>query len=277
MNTIGFILERHSDLCVVSDSPLLDTKILLCHVIECPQENLYLNQQYCLTSRQLLAFNELFRRRLSGEPIAYLTGYKGFWSLNLRVSKSTLIPRPETELLIEKALELPLLENAKVLDLGTGCGAIILALSRERPTWVCTGIEIRRDALGIAEANRASHHVKNVKFLHGDWYQPVLDQKYHLIASNPPYVANGDQHLSNLNLRFEPRSALISGEDGMRDLTHIICKSPEYLLNGGWMLTEHGSEQGQKVRNLYESVGFRDVGTFADLSGLDRVTLGCVP
>ena len=105
MNTIGFILERHSDLSVVSDSPLLDTKILLCHVIECPQENLYLNQQYCLTSRQLLAFNELFRRRLSGEPIAYLTGYKGFWSLNLRVSKSTLIPRPETELLIEKALE----------------------------------------------------------------------------------------------------------------------------------------------------------------------------
>ena len=274
MNTIGFLLKKQSELCVVSDSPLLDTKILLCHVLECPPANLYLNQEYCLTSLQLKTFSNLFRRRISGEPIAYLTGYKGFWSLNLKVSSSTLIPRPETELLVEKALELPLPEDAKIMDLGTGSGAIILALSSERPSWVCTGTEIQRDALTIAEVNRASHNLNNVHFLYGDWYQSVSDQKFHLIVSNPPYVASGDPHLLNLNMHFEPRSALISEEDGMGDLNHIICKAPKYLLRSGWMVTEHGSEQGQKVRNLYYSVGFKGVETFTDLSGLERITLG---
>ena len=277
MTTIGCSLVRHSDLRVVSNSPLLDTQILLCHVIGCPRATLYLNQEYCLTARQLKDFNSLFNRRLCGEPVAYLTGYKGFWSLNLRVSNSTLIPRPETELLVERALELPLPEDAKVLDLGTGSGAIILALSRERRSWVCTGTEIQRDALIIAEVNRASYHLKNVNLLPGDWYKAVTNQKYHLIVSNPPYVANGDPHLLDLNLHFEPKSALISGKDGMSDLKHVICKAPQYLLNKGWMVTEHGSEQGPKVRNLYYSVGFRDVETCTDLSGLDRVTLGRMP
>ena len=276
MTTIANFLKRSEEIAGLSDTPLFDMQLLLCYVLKCSSAELYADTAVRLDPEQQNLLSALFQKRVSGVPIAYLTGCKGFWTLKLQVSEATLIPRPETELLVEIALTLPLPEAATVLDLGTGCGSIVLSLSSERRNWVFTGTDNSTDALKIAETNRKVLKFDNVNFEHGDWYGAVAGKRYHLIVSNPPYVAEGDHHLSSGDLRYEPQKALTAGVDGLNDLKKVIGQAPDFLFELGWLVTEHGSDQGDDVRNLYEEAGFGKIFSHKDLNGLERVTMGCV-
>ena len=223
-------------------------------------------------------FHELVERRLAGEPVAYLTGRRGFWSLDLAVTPETLIPRPETELLVELALErVPEETSARLLDMGTGSGAIALALARERPGAEVTATDRSAGALEVASRNALGHDIANVRFVQGDWYQPVAGARFDLIASNPPYIADGDAHLARGDLRFEPAGALSSGRDGLDALRVIAGGAAAHLQPGGWLLVEHGLEQGAAVRALFVAAGLESVETARDLEDRERVTFGRLP
>ena len=227
-----------------------------------------------LTRVQQDVFFALLARHESGEPLAYVLGEWEFWSLTLRVTKDTLIPRPETELLVELALKLLDSKCAKIADLGTGSGAIALALAVEQPDLKLWATDASAAALLVATENAASLGVKSVVFCEGFWGQALPPGKLDMVISNPPYIAPQDPHLSNDGLPFEPVSALVSEDDGYRDIEHIIIEACSLLESGGWLLIEHGFEQGGSVRALFLASGYSDVVTHQDLSGLDRVTLG---
>lgn len=255
-----------------------DAAIMLAHVLSRPRAWLYAHGDDAVDARTLARFDALLARRALGEPVAYLTGLRGFWTFELEVSPATLIPRAETERLIELALaRMPVEATVRVADLGTGSGAIALALARERPRVQVVATDISVDALAVAQGNAERLEIGNVTFRHGSWCEPLRDESFALIASNPPYIGDGDTHLSTGDLRFEPAIALASGGDGLDAIRAIVRDASSHLLDGGWLLLEHGWEQGAAVRALLASRGFVDVATERDLEDRDRVTLGCRP
>ena len=219
----------------------------------------------------------LERRRL-GEPVAYILGRQGFWSLELEVAPHTLIPRPDTELLVETAMKvLPGGGAASVLDLGTGTGAIALALASERPAWQVTGVDRVTEAVTLAARNAQRLGLGNTVFLESHWFSSIAGQRYELIVSNPPYIPASDPHLMQGDVRFEPSSALVSGVDGLDDIRLIIARAPGHLSSSGWLVLEHGYDQASAVRSLLSAGGFVDVASCRDFGGHERVSLGRLP
>lgn len=254
-----------------------DAELLLCKVLAKPRSFLRTWPEQLLSAEQDEAFASLLARRRAGEPVAYLLGEQGFWSLQLAVSEDTLIPRPDTELLVESALALADATSRRVLDLGTGTGAIALALASERPAWQVLGVDRIEAAVALAERNRQMLNLNNAAFLHSHWFSNLSGGRFALIVSNPPYIAAHDPHLSQGDLRFEPASALVSGEDGLLDLRQIIAQAPGFLDAKGWLLLEHGFDQAQAVRELLTQAGFAAVHSRRDLAGHERISLGQKP
>jgi release factor glutamine methyltransferase len=253
----------------------VDAEWLLAHALGRPRSWLYAHADDTVDAGIRARFAELVERRAAGEPVAYLTRSRGFWNFDLRVTPDTLIPRPETELLVELALaRLPETAGSRIADMGTGSGAIALALARERPRARVVATDISDAALAIARENAAALAIDNVRFGSGSWYSALDDAPFDLIASNPPYVADGDPHLAAGDLRFEPGSALASGHDGLDAIRAIVRDAPAHLVPGGWLLLEHGIAQGAAVRALLCEAGFIDVETARDLEERERVTLG---
>lgn len=257
-----------------------EAELLLLHVLDRPRSWLFAHATDPLAADDQAAFETLLARRVAGEPVAYLTGRRGFWTLDLEVDPATLIPRPETELLVELALErLPPDQALQLADLGTGSGAIALALASERPRAQVLATDASTGALAVAARNAARHELGNVRFAEGghDWYAPLQGVRFDLIASNPPYIASDDPHLEQGDLRFEPSTALASGMDGLDDIRRIVDGGQAHLRPGGWLLIEHGRDQGAAIRALFEATGFVEVQTVQDLEQRDRITLGRRP
>ena len=258
-----------------SDSAALDAEVLLCHCLDKPRSWLFTWPERELAPGAEQQFRELMIRRAAGEPVAYLTGQRGFWSLDLEVSADTLIPRPDTETLIIWALELPLPSAARVVDLGTGSGAIACALAAERPNWSMTATDASAAALQVARRNSERHCAGRLRLRQGSWFEPLGSTSYDLIVCNPPYIAASDPHLQQGDVRFEPDSALVSGDDGLDALRHIAATSGSHLCAGGYLLLEHGYQQGAAVRELLVEAGFDQVATRCDLAGQERISGGC--
>ncbi|HTQ98401.1 MAG TPA: peptide chain release factor N(5)-glutamine methyltransferase [Candidatus Acidoferrum sp.] len=255
-----------------NDTAALDAQILLAHVLGKSRAWLYTWPAHELDAEQSAQYEALVKRAAAGEPVAYLTGKRAFWTLTLDVSPAVLIPRPETELLVELALELGQTLPGPVADLGTGSGAIALALASERPDWQLHATEFSPPALEVARANAQRLQLDNVHCFGGSWCEPLPAPAYSLIVSNPPYIAADDPHLPAL--AHEPRSALVATADGLADLQAIVQQARTRLADGGWLLLEHGWQQGAAVRGLLERSGYRDIVTRQDAGGRDRVTLG---
>lgn len=259
-----------------NNSPSLDAAVLLCHVLDKPRSYLFTWPDKTLTEQQQQQFDALVTRRLAGEPVAYIIGEREFWSLPFKVAPSTLIPRPDTERLVELALEKTATQTGSILDLGTGTGAIAIALASELPHRTVMGVDLQQEAKRLAETNADALNIKNVTFRQGSWFEPV-DQgtKFALIVSNPPYIDENDPHLSQGDVRFEPKSALVAKESGLADIRHIAEKARDYLEPNGWLMFEHGYDQATAVRAILETLGYQEVATEKDYAGNDRVTLGC--
>lgn len=252
-----------------------DAEALLLHALGQPRSWLFAHADDALDMDVQTAFEALVARRVAGEPVAYLTGSRGFWTLELEVTPATLIPRPETELLVELALErLPHDAAIRVADLGTGSGAIALALASERPRARVIATDASADALAVARRNAQRLGIGNVRFEQGDWLAPLADERFALIVSNPPYIEAADPHLAQGDLRYEPATALASGADGLDDIRRIVAGASAHLDPGGWLLFEHGWNQGDAARALLRSAGYAQVFTAQDLEARDRVSGG---
>lgn len=261
------------ELSSTSPSPRLDAELLLTFTLDLTRTQLLINENLPLSEEQQKIILKNLARRKKGEPIAYILGHQEFWSLDFKVTTDTLIPRPETELLVELALQKFSAEDPiSVADLGTGCGAIALAIAYERPSWKVIATDFSASALDVARKNAEDLAVKNISFRQGDWYEAFNKERFDLIVSNPPYVAESDPHLGNL--RFEPQSALQAGPDGLRDLTILIAGAGNYLESKGWLMVEHGYDQGQCVRDIFLTNNFLDIMTVKDFAQLERVTFG---
>jgi release factor glutamine methyltransferase len=271
--TVQELLRGAGDL--PGESARRDAEILLGHCLGKTRAWLYTWPEREVTADQARHYRQLLAERRRGAPVAYLTGRREFWSLPLEVNHHTLIPRPETETLVEWALQLTLPPEATALDLGTGTGAIALALASERPGWRWWALDASEEALAVARRNAARLDLDRIHFTRSDWYQAVAGQRFDLLVSNPPYIETGDQHLRQGDVRFEPRSALVAGQSGMVDLAALILGAPSHLNPGGWLLLEHGFTQGPQVRQLLQAGGFAAVTTRRDMAGLERITGGC--
>ncbi len=276
MATVADLLARAAELAPVSGTPRLDAEVLLCHVLRRDRTWLFTWPDKPVDPDQCRAFDALLARRRCGEPVAYITGEREFWSLTLKVSPDTLIPRPETELLVETALARLGKPRSRILDLGTGTGAVALALAVEQPDWTVLAVDSAPGAVTLARHNAGRLGLANVEVRISDWFASV-DGRFDLIVSNPPYIAEGDPHLRAGDVRFEPVGALAAGPDGLRDLRRIAREALDHLCEGGLLLVEHGADQGAAVRDLFGQAGLRGVETLRDLAGLDRVTLGLKP
>lgn len=259
---------------LASDSAKLDAELLLADLLGVSRTYLATWPERELSATEQAAYRERLARRRGGEPVAYILGEQGFWTLQLACDPSTLIPRPETELLVEQALSLALPGRAEVVDLGTGSGAIALALASERPAWQLLAVDAAASAVALAERNRARYRLDNVTLLVSDWFAALGDRRFDLIVSNPPYIDSGDPHLSQGDLCFEPLSALVAGADGLDDLRRIVGAAPNHLNTGGWLLVEHGYRQAEAVAELFAAAGFAGVAGCRDLNGEPRTTLG---
>jgi release factor glutamine methyltransferase len=254
-------------------TPALDAEVLLAHVLSVGRAQLRSHPEEAAHERAD-PYRALIERRARGEPLAYLTGTREFWSLPVCVSRAVLVPRPETELLVERALALRAAAEGHVVDLGTGSGAIALALARERPHWQVTATDLSRDALAVARANAVQLELTRIDFREGSWFAPLAGARFDLIVSNPPYVAADDPALEDPALAHEPRLALTPGADALRCLREIARDAPQHLTPGGWLLLEHGADQGVAVRAELVLAGCRYVRSQRDLAGHERITEG---
>lgn len=258
-----------------SESPSLDAAVLLCHALDKPRSYLLTWPEKELTDEQWIDFNRIVERRLKGEPVAYIVGEREFWSLPLKVSPSTLIPRPDTERLVEVALDKTFEQQGAILDLGTGTGAIALALASELPNRQVIGVDLRPEAQQLATHNAQQLNLLNATFRHGSWFEPIDNgMKFALIVSNPPYIEENDPHLTQGDVRFEPITALVAEDEGLADIRFISTHAIDYMEKDAWLIFEHGYDQGQAVRQIMIDLGYCDVTTEQDYGGNDRVTLG---
>lgn len=286
VSTLARALQPPADV-PTGDLPDLDVlreaESLVLRALGLPRSTLYADPDRLLSERERAKVQEWLERRSTGVPLAYLTGGREFWSLEFEVSPAVLVPRPETELLVERALRagdaLEREGNAlpRVLDLGTGSGAIAIAIAHERPGWRISAVERSTAALAVACRNASRHAVANLELLHGDWFTPVSGRRFDVVVSNPPYVSADDPLLGGDSLRHEPREALTPGTDAFRDLSHLIDEAPRHLERGGTLLLEHGARQGEALRRILVSRGFAHVVSLPDLSGQERVTEGRWP
>ena len=260
-----------------SDSTQLDCELLLCSVLKKSRAHLRAWPEFSISNENIEKFNLLVNRRLKGEPIAHILGERGFWSLNLRVTKDTLIPRPDTERLVELALErIPEKSDWKILDLGTGTGAIALSLAKEHPACFITATDQSMAAIDVAKQNAADNKISNIEFIRSDWFSNLENQQFNIIVSNPPYIEENDPHLLQGDVRFEPLSALTSGEEGLDDIRIIIKESQKYLTEDGILLIEHGYDQADAVCDLLNKAGFSNVSNFKDYNDNPRVSIGYI-
>jgi release factor glutamine methyltransferase len=259
-----------------SDTPHLDTMVLLSYVLQVSQTTLIVNPEKQLSSSQKETFETLIHRRASQEPIPYLVGFCEFWSLQLQVTPDCLIPRPETEILVEQVLtHYPKEQSIRLADLGTGSGAIAIALASERPAWHIIATDRSKKALNIAQSNAKQLAIKNIEFKQGDWLNPLSAYNaFDGIISNPPYLTSYDSHLDS-SLRYEPQDALVSQEEGFADLHHLIKYSRDYLKPGGCLWLEHGYNQSDKIKSDFHHYQYTDIRQYRDLSGIMRVSSGC--
>lgn len=266
------------ELASVYQSARLDAEVLLSHATTLSRAQLHARPEHAPPQENVERFIDLVRRRVRGEPIAYLTGYREFWSLRLEVTPATLIPRPETELLVEKALALlPRGKSMKVLDLGTGSGAIALAIAHERPEYAVTALDISPAALAVAQANAGQLRINNVSFLQSNWFSAVADEVFDVIAANPPYIAPGDPYLSRGDLRFEPAIALSCAMAGLAAAQTLISEGRRHLKPGGWLLMEHGYDQAQALATLLEKHGWSNIQLLRDYAGQPRLAIAQSP
>ncbi|WP_051347301.1 peptide chain release factor N(5)-glutamine methyltransferase [Thiomicrorhabdus chilensis] len=295
MNSIAQTLQSASQRLQsqqVSDSPKLDAELLLCHCLGKNRTYLFTWPEKILQPKQQTCFEALLKQRLQGHPIAHLIGQREFWGLNLKVTPDTLIPRPDTEILVETALEKlpakdftfsfetgqacpkPHNQTCRILDLGTGSGAIALALKHERPDCQVTAVDLSPAALQVAQYNAQTLELE-IDFKPSSWFSGLSESAvYDLIVSNPPYIEDEDEHLQHGDVRFEPLSALTSGKDGLNDLKTIIQQACPFLTAGGWLIVEHGYNQASAVQALFNSYGYVNVCSRQDYAGNDRITLG---
>lgn len=256
-------------------TPQLDAELLLSHLLNITRAQLYMHSNDKVEADVCHQFSQLIERRKLNEPIAYLLGYREFWSLKLTVTPATLIPRPETELLVELALsKFEQSQNICVADLGTGTGAIALAIAHERSHWSIIATDLLSETLKVAQLNAEQLNISNVTFHQGNWCDALENKKFHVIVSNPPYIAADDEHLQQDGLPFEPLKSLVGGKDGLSDLHTIITQSLKHLLPGGWLLVEHGFDQAETVSQFFLACGYYNVTTHHDLAGCARVTAG---
>lgn len=277
--TVGEALARaRPALAATGGDAVLDAQILLGHVLGRGRAWLVAHRDDALTAAQASAFEKLLARRRDGEPVAYLLGRREFWSLDLAVDRRVLIPRPDTERLVERALaRLPEARDAIALDAGTGSGAVALAVAVERPRVTVLASDRDRGALAVAAANAARVAPGRIRLLCADWLGAVAAGRLDVVVSNPPYVAPHDAHLARGDVRFEPRGALVAARDGLAAIAALAGQAPRCLKPGGWLLVEHGADQAAAVRDLFTAAGFTAVATCVDLAGRDRVTEGRWP
>lgn len=254
----------------------LDSEVLLCHVLQCTSTGLMTRPEQSVDPVQTQQFRQLIAQRKQGHPVAHLTGKRGFWTLDLQVTPATLIPRPDTELLVELTLS-KLKSGMSIADLGTGSGAIALALASERQDVQVIATDISVQALITAKLNAFQNQLQQVSFIRGQWLAAFKAQSLDLIVSNPPYIEDTDPHLGQGDLRFEPRTALASGADGLDDLRVIVSQAAQVLRPGGWLLTEHGYLQSAAVQALFASSGFIEISAHQDFGGRDRVVMAQLP
>jgi release factor glutamine methyltransferase len=273
------LLEAAVSQLADSNSARLDVEILLSHVLKKPRSFLYTRPEYEPSSQQLRELEGLLRRRAEGEPVAYLTGEKEFWSLPFKVSRDTLIPRPETETLVAAALESGSAIAAtplRAIDLGTGSGCIALALAHERPGWEITAVDRSEAALAVARANAESLRIGNVRWQYGDWFGNINIGSFDLIVSNPPYIAAGDVHLESGDVRFEPRTALVGGVNGREAIAEIAGQSRARMRAHARLLLEIGHDQAASVRELLTGLGYGNIEFRKDLNGVERVCIASI-
>jgi release factor glutamine methyltransferase len=256
-----------------TDSPLLECQLLLAHALGVDRAWLYAHTDDMVEPSAITTFQDTLTRREKGEPIAYITGIREFWSLPFKVTTDTLIPRPETEHLVEYILGIEALpEIVRVLDFGTGSGVIAISLAHEKPEWVMTAVDISEKAIAVAKQNAQLNDVTTIRFLPGDGFLPVSDERFDIIVSNPPYVPENDPHLKQGDVRFEPQQALRSGPDGLDCIRYLAHQARNHLSPQGHLVLEHGYDQGEAVRSLLQQKGYTDINTVRDLNQQERLT-----
>jgi release factor glutamine methyltransferase len=259
----------------ISDTALLDAEVLLCHILKKNRSHLRAWPEKALSLEEHNKFQQLLDQRIRGEPIAYISGKKEFWSREFKVSPNVLIPRPDTELLIELSLNIIKNKvNPRLIDLGTGSGNIAITLAAERPDSDIIATDVSNQALKIAKYNAKAHQIKNIHFIQSDWFDNILQNEFDLVISNPPYIASNDPHLSQGDVRFEPDCALVADDKGLKDIRMICNHARDYLKSKGRLLIEHGYDQQAAVQTIFDEYQFYDITTHNDLSGNPRVTTG---
>ncbi|GMR01507.1 MAG: peptide chain release factor N(5)-glutamine methyltransferase [Gammaproteobacteria bacterium] len=275
MNIQQALQQASQALSETDASATLDAQVLLTHVLRCNTAHLVAWPEKNLNEEQVSRYLQLIQQRKKGFPVAHLTGVREFWSLYFSVNNSTLIPRPETETLIEFILEkFSDRSELKLLDMGTGTGAIAISIAREKPEWQIFASDVSEQALNLATQNSKQHQTENTTFIHSDWFNNIAEHGFDIIVSNPPYIANNDPHLLEGDVRFEPQSALTSGETGMDDIEHLCPHAKTHLANDGWLIVEHGYNQKLLVSDCFTKNGYTQIEQRKDLSGHTRMTAG---
>ena len=282
MNNIHHVLHQSSQQLVHTigldhAEANLEANLLLQHALHVNRAWVITHDRDVLNADQQAEFQLLLKRRLDGEPIAYIVGFREFYGLQLKVSPVTLIPRPDTETLVDAALEkIPLDKVSHILDLGTGTGAVALAIAKHRHNCEVTAVDQSSDALSVTLENAQSLKLNNLRLIESNWFSELQGEGFDLILSNPPYIAQDDEHLKQGDLRFEPISALASGVDGLDDIRKIVQDAPDYLKTNGWLMLEHGFDQAESVATLLKARGFNQIAHAKDIAGRLRVTFGAI-